>query len=232
LKPIFDSFINVNPSVSFQWNKNYNDLIKSQEIDIFPQLEIIGKKFENDRKVIEKYQYIKYTCSTDNKQCYLKLYTGKIPKLTVDENLDQRYHYDIWKNNEEIKKILYNIRYSDIYQQKLCEEIKEEWELEKLNNSKYTPDDLEYFARSQVNCIPYFVGSPSQLTTVFNYAAYSHNLNYVEKKLFKEIVASYAGSENDKRTFMYMEENQVKMTSEDNRDFINFINNYEAKLNL
>jgi ABC-type multidrug transport system fused ATPase/permease subunit len=68
--------------------------------------------------------------------------------------------------------------------------------------------------------------------TVFNYAAYSHNLNYVEKKLFKEIVASYAGSENDKRTFMYMEENQVKMTSEDNRDFINFINNYEAKLNL
>jgi hypothetical protein len=54
----------------------------------------------------------------------------------------------------------------------------------------------------------------------------------VEKKLFKEIVASYAGSENDKRTFMYMEENQVKMTSEDNRDFINFINNYEAKLNL
>ena len=108
----------------------------------------------------------------------------------------------------------------------------EEWEQEKLDNSAFTYEDLQYFARSQVNCIPYFNGSPSQLTTVFNYVTYSHNLNYVEKKLFKKIVASYAGSNNDEITFMNMEQNQVKMTTEENRDLLKFIQNYEAKLGL
>lgn len=108
----------------------------------------------------------------------------------------------------------------------------EEWEQEKLDNSEFTYEDLQYFARSQVNCIPYFNGSPSQLTTVFNYVTYSHNLNYVEKKLFKKIVASYAGSDNDEITFMNMEQNQVKMTTEENRDLLKFIQNYEAKLGL
>ena len=212
-------------------NEQYNNLIKSKEINIFPKLESIGKKFENSKNVIEKHKYLKYTCSADNnKKCYLKLWNYDIPKLIVDKNLDQRYHYDIWKNNTEIKKILYDKRYSDIQQKKIIEQIMKEWEQKKLDNSRFTYEDLQYFARSQVNCIPYFNGSPSQLTTVFNYAAYSHNLNYVEKKLFKEIVASYARSENDKRTFMYMEQNQVKMTTEDNRDLIEFLNNYEANL--
>jgi len=231
LKPIFDSFVNVNPTVYKELNDEYNNLIKSQEIDIFPQLESIGKQFEQGKYIIEKYQYLKYTCISDNnKQCYLKLYTGNIPKIIVDKDLDQRYQYDNWKNNEEIKKDLYDMRDSEIYQQELCEKIKEEWELEQINKSKFTHKDLEYFARSQVNCIPYFVGSPSQLTTVFNYVSYSHDLNYAEKKLLKEIVASYAGSGNDRRTFMYMEENEVKMTSKDNKDFLNFLNDYEAKL--
>ena len=231
LKPIFNLFVNVNPNVYKELNDEYNNLIKSQEIDIFPQLESIGKQFEQGKYIIEKYQYLKYTCISDNnKQCYLKLYTGNIPKIIVDKDLDQRYQYDNWKNNEEIKKDLYDMRDSEIYQQELCEKIKEEWELEQINKSKFTHKDLEYFARSQVNCIPYFVGSPSQLTTVFNYVSYSHDLNYAEKKLLKEIVASYAGSGNDRRTFMYMEENEVKMTSKDNKDFLNFLNDYEAKL--
>lgn len=165
------------------------NLIKSKEINIFPKLESIGKQFENAQNVIEKYKYLKYTCSADNnKTCYLKLWNYQIPKLIVDENLDQRYHYDIWKNNGEIQKILYDKRYSDIQQEKIIERIMGEWEQEQLDNSKYTYEDLQYFARSQVNCIPYFNGSPSQLTTVFNYAAYSHDLNYAEKNYSKKLL--------------------------------------------
>ena len=233
LKPIFDSLADFNPDKFSKLNEEYNDLIKSKDINIFPKLQSIGKKFENANNVIEKHKYLKYTCCADNnKKCYLKLWNYHIPKLIVDENLDQRYHYDIWKNNGEIKKILNDRRRSDISQEEIIEQIMEEWEQEKLDNSEFTYEDLQYFARSQVNCIPYFNGSPSQLTTVFNYVTYSHNLNYVEKKLFKKIVASYAGSNNDEITFMNMEQNQVKMTTEENRDLLKFIQNYEAKLGL
>ena len=229
-KPIIDSLVSVNDF--YYLNKQYNSIIESNEVDIFPELESIRRQFENYKNIIEKYGYIKYKCRLDNnKKCYLKLY-DEVPKLIVEKHLDQRYHYDIWKKDEQIKKKLYNIRYKKKIYAKLFDVYLEVWEDEKLKNSENIAEKLQYFAESQINAIPNFIGDSNQLTTVFNYASNIHGLNYPEKKILKEIVAGYACSEKDKETFMYMKQNEVTMTDEEKKDLNKFIQNCENYIQI
>lgn len=46
LKPIFDSLADFNPDKFSKLNEEYNDLIKSKDINIFPKLESIEKNLK------------------------------------------------------------------------------------------------------------------------------------------------------------------------------------------
>ena len=96
---------------------NYISIINSSKIDIFEELEKYAIKIEYEKKIFEN-PYYKHKCIPNNTEYYIKLYNYPYPDLKKSLkrlNLDERYHYDIWRKDSRIKEALYSIRYKDLH---------------------------------------------------------------------------------------------------------------------
>ena len=94
--------------------KRYNELIINyEEIDIFDSLEKIYLEFEDLKKNYDENKYyFKHICRNKNKNCYIIFFKESnyvIEKMTIKPVI-KKYQYSDWKNDENAKKFLLEVR--------------------------------------------------------------------------------------------------------------------------
>ena len=100
-KKIFENRIS-----NYEFNvTRYYSIVDSETIDIFNELYELASKIEENAKKAENLFY-KHKCVQTNTEIYIKLYMPPYQKVKKEELRDQRYHYDIWRNNVSIKNQL------------------------------------------------------------------------------------------------------------------------------
>ena len=86
----------------------YIDTINRNEIDIFEKLEKLAKQIEKEKSFINN-PFYKHKCIPNNTEYYIKLYIYPYSDLNLylkKKDLDERYHYDIWRKDPKIKNSL------------------------------------------------------------------------------------------------------------------------------
>ena len=85
--------------------------------------------------------FYKHKCIPNNTEYYIKLYIGYYPDLKEklkNSNIDERYHYDIWRNDMKIQVELFTTRYEQMRAE--YDEIRRKAAEKRNENNKITSD--------------------------------------------------------------------------------------------
>ena len=143
-KKIFEKRIS-----NYEFNvTRYYSIVDSEKIDIFNELYELASKIEENAKKAENLFY-KHKCVQTNTEIYIKLYMPPYQKVKKEELRDQRYHYDIWRNNVSIKNQLLQKRKEEEEERERQREIRRREEEERRRREE---EERERYRQQKEYC--------------------------------------------------------------------------------
>ena len=127
---------------------SYYSIVNSEKIDIFNELYELASKIEENLKKAENLFY-KHKCIKTNTEIYIKLYMPPYQIVKKEELGDQRYHYDIWRNDVSIKNQLLQKRRREEEERERQREIKRKEEAERRRREE---EERERYRQQKEYC--------------------------------------------------------------------------------
>lgn len=209
-------------------SEKYNEIIRSKTIDIFDSLSKIAEEFEEIKKNFNSNKptgLFKYHCRQKNVDIYIKTLKElkTCPILKIDSDLDKRYHYNFWLNNEKNKQILIELREERNHIEKEKYNYIDEWKLIQAKKCTVNYNDLNKYMNSQIKS-SIDSGSLSEtrlkdiwVKTINDFGGFD-KVCYHYRKSLMEYAASYISGENNRILMI----NFVNLTDKENKELISF----------